>query len=104
MAVPVSEINDSSDFGDEQSRLPTQLATVLEASGLPSRAQHIERRKGEPEADEPAPEAGLAPAFVEGEAEDLWEPIIVARKSTEDDAADDHVMEMGDQERAVVQH
>ena len=45
----------------------------------------------------------LAPAFVEREAECLGEPVVVAGHHAEHDAADDDVVEMGDQEQAVVQ-
>ena len=54
------------------------------------------------EADEPAPERTSAPAFVEHEAERLGEPIYVAGEGAEYDARDDDVVEMGDQEQAVV--
>ena len=47
--------------------------------------------------------ARLAPAFVEREAERLGEPVIEAGHHAEHDAADDDVMEMRDQEQAVVQ-
>src|SRR5262249_3246229 len=60
--------------------------------------------EGEMEADEQAPEAGLAEALVKGEAERLRKPVIVARQHAEKDAADDDVMEVGDQEHAVVEH
>src|SRR5438034_47575 len=77
---------------------------MLEAPRHAHHAQDIERHEGEVEADEPAPEAGFAQSLVEGESERLGEPIIVAGHRAEYDAADDDVMEMGDQKDAVVEH
>ena len=54
------------------------------------------------EADEPAPEDRLAEPLVEREAERLGEPVGVAGHQREHDAADDHLVEVGDQEQAVV--
>jgi hypothetical protein len=42
------------------------------------------------------------PAFVEREAERLREPVRVAGEDAEQDARDDDVMEVGDEEQAVV--
>ena len=75
---------------------------MLHAAGHAHQARHIERHECEVEADEPAPERGFAPAVIELEAERLGEPIGVAGKGAEQDAGDDDVMEMGDQEHAVV--
>src|SRR6202011_5306197 len=89
---------------DEQQRLPARVGDVLEAPGHAHHAQLIEREEGEVEADRPAPEGGLAPPFVEGKAERLWEPVINACQHAEYHAANDDVVKMGDQERAVVEH
>src|SRR5262249_25655749 len=77
---------------------------MLEARGNAHKAKRVERRKREPKADEPAPESGLTPAFIEGEPERLREPIGDTRQRAEHDAANNDIMEMGDQERAVVKH
>src|SRR3546814_3676092 len=57
-----------------------------------------------PETDVPAPEADLAPKDVEPEAEGLGPPVVDRREQAEQHAADDHIMEMRDQEQRVVQH
>ncbi|MEN3031054.1 hypothetical protein PWG68_09505, partial [Chromobacterium amazonense] len=56
-----------------------------------------------PKADHPAGERPLAQALVEGEAEHLREPVGEAGQVAEQRAADDGVVEVGDQEQAVVQ-
>src|SRR5262249_58192987 len=88
--------------GDYQPRLPGENVIVLQAPRHAHQAGYIKRHESEMEADEPAPERAPAPAFVEREAERLGEPIDVAGEDTEDDARDDDVMEVGNQERAVV--
>ena len=47
--------------------------------------------------------AALPEPLVQAEAERLGEPVSVAGEGAEQHAADDHVVEMGDQEQAVVQ-
>jgi len=88
--------------GDHQPRLPGDNVVMLQASRHAHQADHVERHESDMEADEPAPECTPAPAFVEREAECLGEPINVAGEGGEYDARDDDVMEMGDQEQAVV--
>ncbi len=66
--------------------------------------QYVERHEGEVEADDPEPERHLAPELVELEAEGLREPVIDAGKHAEQHAADDDVVEVGDQEQAVMQN
>ena len=75
---------------------------MLQAPRHAHQADHIEGHESDMKADEPAPERPPAPAFVEREAERLGEPIHVAGEDAEYDARDDDVMEMGDQEQAVV--
>jgi hypothetical protein len=67
-------------------------------------AQRVQRHEGQVEADQPAPERDLAPELVQREAEHLREPERHGRQAAEHHAADDHVVEVGDQEQAVVQH
>ena len=50
------------------------------------------------------PEGAHAPGAVELAAEGLGEPVADAGKHGEHHAANDHVVEVGDQEQAVVQH
>ena len=76
---------------------------MLHAAGHAHETQRVERHEGDIEADQPAPERGPAPAFVELEAECLGEPVIVTRHQAEHGATDDDIMEMRNQEQAVVQ-
>ena len=76
LAEDAAENDDGPGLRDQQQRLPARVGDVLQAPGHAHQAQHIERHEGEIEADEPAPEAGLAEAFVEGEPERLREPVI----------------------------
>ena len=75
---------------------------MLQAPGHAHQAGHIEGHESEMETDEPAPECRLAPALIQLEAECLGKPVIVASDRPEEDARDDNVMEMGDQENTVV--
>ncbi len=77
---------------------------MVQATGHAHQAQYVQRHEGEVEADQPAPEAGLAQALVELEAERLREPVVHAGDVAEQHAADDHVVEVSNQEQRVVQH
>ena len=46
----------------------------------------------------------MTKAFVEGEPKRLREPVVDTRQRAEHNAANDDIVEMGDQERAVVDH
>jgi hypothetical protein len=67
-------------------------------------AEHVERHEGDVEADDPEPERRLPQPLVQAEAERLGKPVLVAGEYPEQHAADDDVVEMGDEEEAVVQH
>src|SRR6516165_11989337 len=54
------------------------------------------------EAEKPAPEGRLAPALIQLEAERLGKPVIVASHTSEQDARDDDVVEMSNQEYTIV--
>src|SRR5215831_1751440 len=69
LAEDAEEDDDGAGLGDKQQRLPARVGDVLQAPRHALQAQHIERHEGEVKADQPAPEARLAPALVEGEAE-----------------------------------
>src|SRR5262249_57424550 len=104
LAEDSDKYDDGPGLCDQQQRLPTRVGNVLQAPGHAYQSQRVERRKRHPEADEPAPEAGLAPTFVEGEAERLREPVGDTRQRAEYNAANNDIMEMGDLECAVVKH
>ncbi len=92
------------DRRDQQPGMPCRHVVVLHAPRHAHEAQDVERHEGQVEADEPAPERGLAQALVQAEAERLGEPVGVAGEGAEQHAADDDVVEVRDQEQAVVQH
>ena len=70
---------------------------------MPSRPSDVERHEGDVEADQAHQNAALPQPFVQPEAERLGEPVGDAGKAGEQHAADDDVVEMRDQEQAVVQ-
>src|SRR5208337_4429117 len=60
--------------------------------------------EGHVEANEPAPECRLAQALVQPETERFRKPIRVAGECAEQHTADDHVVEVGHLEEALVNH
>ena len=92
------------DARDQQPGVPLGPIVVLHAPRHALEADHVKRHEGDVEADEPAPEGGLAEPLIEREAEGLGEPVGVAGEGTEHHAADDHVVKVRHQEQAVVQH
>src|SRR5207245_6414453 len=94
LAEDAEENDDGAQLRDQQQRLPARVGNVLEAPRHAHHAQDIERHEGEIEANEPAPEAGLAEPLVKGKSERLGEPIIVARHRAEQHATDNDVMKM----------
>nr|GEU28569.1 hypothetical protein [Tanacetum cinerariifolium] len=90
--------------GDDEPFLQRRIVEVVHAAGDAHEAHHVQRRERHPETDQPAPERYLAPEVVELVAERFREPEVNTGKQTEHHAADDHVVEVGDQEQRVVQH
>ncbi|KAG1250743.1 hypothetical protein G6F68_012647 [Rhizopus microsporus] len=84
-------------------RRPRRVVVLVHAPGHAHEAEHVQRHEGQVEADHPAGEGPLAQALVEGEAEHLREPVGKAGQVAEQRAADDGVVEVCDQEQAVVQ-
>src|SRR5579885_189597 len=76
---------------------------MLQAPRHPYEPRGVKGHKDNPEAYEREPEGRLAPAFVEPEAERLREPISEAGKASKHHAANNDVVEMGDQKKAVVE-
>ena len=54
------EDDDRAPERDDHQRLPTGIGVMLHAPGRAHQPQRIERHEGEIEADQPAPEGGLA--------------------------------------------
>ena len=76
---------------------------MLQASRHAEQPGDIERKKSHVKSNERAPERSLAPAFVQPETEGLREPIDDSREASEQHAADDHIVEMRDEEEALVE-
>src|SRR5580693_10599227 len=89
---------------DQEPRMPFGHVVMLHSPSHAHEAHDIKGHESEVEAEKPTPKCGLAPALVEPEAERLREPVGVSGKHPKQHAADDHVMKMGDLEKAVVQH
>src|SRR5205823_776407 len=92
------------DQRDVQPRRPARIVDMLHPPRPAPQAEHVERHESEVKADEPAPENGLAEALVEGEAEGFGKPVGVAGHQCEHDAADDHLVEVRNEEQAVVHY
>src|SRR5580658_10152797 len=89
---------------DQQPGAPFRDIIMLHPAGHSHQAQDVQRHERDVEADEPAPERGLAKSLVQPETERFGKPIIVAGERAEEHSTDDDVVEMGYQEKAVVQH
>ncbi|MNQ82062.1 hypothetical protein D3C85_971040 [compost metagenome] len=89
---------------DQQVGLPFGVVVVVQAARHALEAQDVQGHEGHEETDEPAVERVAAQALIQREAECLREPVRHARDTTEHHATDDGVVEVGDQEQAVVQH
>ncbi len=90
--------------GDHEPDLQGRILEVVDAARHAHQAQDVQGRERHPEAHHPQPEGAQAPGAVELVAEGLGEPVVDAGEQAEQHAADDHVVEVGDQEQAVVQH
>ncbi len=103
LAGDAAEDQHGAEERDHQVGLPQRVVVVVQATGHAHEAEDVERHEGHVEAHQPAPEGTLAPLLVEGEAERFREPEGEAGQVAEYRAADDGVVEVGDQEQAVVQ-
>lgn len=77
---------------------------MVQAARHAHEAENVDRHERDEETDEPADERVAAELFVELEAEHLRPPELHAREVAEHHAADNGVMEVSDQEQAVMQH
>lgn len=74
------------------------IDVLADATGHAHEAQYVERHEGDEEAGDPAPEGTLAPDVIQLEAERFREPVGDTGEATEHHAADDDVVEVGNQE------
>ena len=70
-------------------------------AACPSRPSEVHREEGQVEPDDHEPEVPLAEPLVEHPAEDLREPVVDAAEEPEDEAAEQHVVEVRDDEVGV---
>ncbi|MOA20335.1 hypothetical protein D3C78_1407750 [compost metagenome] len=89
---------------DNQHWVELRINLLAQATGHAHEAQHIQRHKCDEEANNPEPECAFAPGFVQRVAKRFRPPVRHTCKAAEDDAADDHVMEVRNQEQTVVQN
>ncbi|GAR63018.1 hypothetical protein NGUA15_04842 [Salmonella enterica] len=80
-----------------------RINLLAEATGHAHEAQYVQRHKGYKETDNPEPEGSFTPGFVQLEAKRLRPPVGHTREAAKHHAADDHVMEVRNQEQTVVQ-
>ena len=91
-------------FSDQHPRMPGRVVIVVDTTGHAFETEDIQRHKGKEEANKPEPEGTDAPSFVHFEAKNLRSPEVHATDVTEVHTTDNHVMEVGNQEQAVMQH
>ena len=72
------------------------VAVGGDAAAHALQAEDVHRAEGEVEADQREPEVPLAEPVVEEVAEDLGPPEVEAAEEAEQGAAEDHVVEVGD--------
>ena len=89
---------------NNQHRMELRVNLLAQATGHTHEAQHVQRHKRHEETDDPEPESAFAPGFVQREAKGFRPPVGQTCEATEHHATDDDVMEVRDQEQAVVQH
>ncbi len=87
----------------DKPHLQRGIIEMAQATRHAHQAEHVQRHEGQVEAHHPEPERALAPERIELETECLGEPVVDAGEQAEEHAADNHIMEMRDQEQAVVQ-
>ncbi len=92
------------DSCNNQHWVELRIDLLAQTTGHTHEAQHVQRHKCYEEADDPEPERAFTPFFIQREAERFWPPVSYASEAAEDDAADDNVMEVRNQEQAVVQN
>ncbi len=75
---------------------------MLQATCHTHHAENVERHERGEEANDPTSGGAFAQRFMESKAKHFWKPISETSKIAKDDAAYDHVMEVCNEEFAVV--
>ena len=84
-------------------RVPAQAVRVrVRAAGLPLEPEEVHREEGQVEPDQQQPEHRLGERLVQHAAEELREPVVQPAEHREHQAAEQHVVEVRDDEVRVV--
>ena len=89
---------------NHQHGVELRVNLLAQTAGHTHEAQRIQWHKGNEEADDPEPERAFTPGFVQFETERFRPPVGHPCEAAEDHAADDHVMEVRNQEQTVMQN
>src|SRR6516165_11390893 len=81
LAEDSAENDDGSYLRDQQQRPPARIGDMLQAPGHAHEAQLIKGHESQIEADDPAPEAGVAEAFIQGESEPAMIDDMIPKKA-----------------------
>src|SRR5260370_36073666 len=81
-----------------------RVRIMLHAPRRTHEAQHVERREGEVEAEEPAPEHRFTKPLIQRESKGLRKPISDARHDTEDNATNYHIVKVRDQKQTILKN
>src|SRR5690606_13913369 len=95
---------ESTEGSDDEPDLQRGVLKVVETACHTHEAQDIQRCKGEPETNHPEPERAFAPERIQLVAKGFGEPVGDGSKDTEHHTANNHVMEVSNQEQTVMQH
>src|SRR5204863_3885431 len=90
------------DDGNHDPGTPFCYVVVLKAAGHAKNSDDVHRYECDVKPRQRKPEGRLAPAFVQPESERFRPPIPNCGEKRENNAPDNHVMKMRDQEHAVV--
>ncbi|VTR71382.1 hypothetical protein DESC_930049 [Desulfosarcina cetonica] len=90
--------------GNDQIGLPGRVPIVFHAPRHAHEPQNVKGGEGQVKTDDPAPEGALAPFLVQAKSDGLGKPVGVARKIAEHGTRNQHVVEMGNEKQAVVDH
>src|SRR6185437_14409307 len=95
--------NEHAYLGENEPGMPLGHVIMLKPPRHALEADDVPGRPGHPEADQPQPEGPLAEPLIQHEAERLGEPVGVPGEHPEEYGSDDDVVEVRDQEDAVME-
>ena len=95
--------NENAKAGNQNPGTPFRHIIMLKPPGHAEDSDNVQGHEGDIEADKAEPERGPPPTLVQTKAERLRPPIGDCREERENHASDDDMMEVRNQEHAVVQ-